>query len=169
MPKKPTCGHPERPVFSKLRCKECAQSDYARERQERQRNKLLSGEVKVKKINPMSNTLQLLDKIYDILSSELKPLHTICEGKGKISGCTHIATEIHHKKGRRGVLLIMSKNFSYLCRSCHQFCTDHSDEAKAMGLSMQINSKTIYDFTDREKELIEIFKVRLPKDVLCNT
>ncbi len=161
MPKVPTCGHPDRPVFSKGRCQQCAQADYARERQERQRAKIADGNLPAR-INPISDTLQLLNKIYAILCAELKPLHTICEGN--LSGCTHVATEIHHMKGRRGILLIMSKFFKYLCRNCHDFCTEHSAQAQEMGLSVQVNSQTDYEFTDRELELIEEFGVRLPKD-----
>lgn len=168
MAKIPTCGHPDRPVFSKGRCKQCADADYARERQERQKEKRENGEVPTK-VNPISDTQKIFNAIYEILCAELKPLHTICDGYGKIHGCTHAATEIHHKQGRRGALLIMSKKFAYLCRHCHDFCTINSAEAQEIGLSIKVNSKIEYDFTDRELQLIRIFQVRLPKDALYIT
>ncbi len=110
--------------------------------------------------NKVSDQQALLNKAYAILIAELKPLHTVCEAN--LVGCTKKATQVHHRKGRRGILLIMSKLFSYLCPHCHDFCTENSEEAVRLGLSLPINSKTDFEFTDREYELIEKFGIKTP-------
>ena len=129
----------------------------------------IKAEGKKRTVNKTSDQQVLLNKVYAILCRELKPLHTKCEAK--LLCCTGRATQIHHKQGRRGILLIMSKLFSYLCHNCHDFCTEHSKEAIEIGLSLPRNSKTEYEFTDREKELINKYNIRLPKGVyiLSNT
>ncbi len=157
-----TCGHPERKVFSKKRCKSCAQADYGKVSAQRKKEKRDKGEIK--KPNQVSNQQKLLNKAYKILAAELKPLHPKCQGN--LSGCTGKTTDIHHSKGRRGILLIISRYFKYLCHDCHDFCTVNSKEAKELGLSLPINSQTEYDFTEREKELIVLLKIRTPKDVV---
>lgn len=158
MPRVPTCGHPDRRVFSGWDCKECANKKYAiKAALKRTPAKASPPRVAVSKVSPLQG---ILNAIYAIISAELKPLHPVCEGK--LSGCTHKATDIHHMKGRKGFLLILSKYFKYLCRNCHDFCTVHSKEAKEMGLSLPINSETDYEFTEREAQLIEQFKLRRP-------
>lgn len=154
---KTTCGHTKRKVFSNGDCRECATVKYIKayqhKRQEQRKNKPLQ------KINQQSDQRIILNKIYKILCKEFKPLHPVCEGQ--LPGCTHKATEIHHKKGRRGLLLILSKYFGYLCSNCHTFCTKNSKAAKELGLSMQINSRTDFDFTPRELELLDRYEVKL--------
>lgn len=123
-------------------------------------------EIKKPSANPrreikwVSNQRALLNTIYKILCRELKPLHLVCD-RCKINK----VAEIHHSKGRRGFLLIMSFYFKYLCRTCHRDITDNSAEAINDGWSLPINSKTEYIFTDREVELINKYNIRTPKGV----
>lgn len=60
--------------------------------------------------------------------------NTICEAK--LSNCTHIATDIHHKAGRIGKLLCDTKYFISLCRSCHSFIEVNPKFAKEQGFSV---------------------------------
>lgn len=113
------------------------------------------------KINQASDQREKLYKIYKILCAILKPLHPKCEGK--LPGCTHKASEIHHSKGRRGFLLILSRYFKYMCHNCHSFCTENSAEAIELELSYRRNSPTEWDFTEKELELIQKHNLKLPK------
>mgnify|MGYP003503850759 FL=1 len=63
-----------------------------------------------------------------------------CQTNGIIKGCTIKATEVHHKKGKIGNLLITESNFLSICRSCHRWVTDNSKEAVEMGLSDKRNT-----------------------------
>lgn len=112
------------------------------------------------KINQQSDQRKLLNAIYSILIKELKP-GKMCEAKIK---CTsNMATQVHHKRGRRNWLLIMSKYFGYHCPACHQWATELSKEAVEIGLSLPINASFEWEFTKREVELMEKYKVKFPK------
>lgn len=130
--------------------------------QEKQREKLRSQpkkEIKSKPIPLVSQQQSKLNKIYAILASELKAINTKCEGN--LPDCMIHASTIHHSMGRRGLLLILSKYYKYLCIPCHRYCTEHSKEAIALGLSLPINSNPKYTFTEREIELINRFEVHV--------
>lgn len=117
----------------------------------------LKEKLKPTSTNKVSNTRSKLNAIYSMLCKELKPQHMICD-------CcrTNPATDIHHKKGRRGLLLIMSFYFKYVCNECHRKATTDSAWAKEIGLSMPINSATEYIFTQREVDLLEQRGVHMP-------
>lgn len=154
---KVTCGHTNRKNFSKGNCKQCANVVYAQGRQQRLRER--HSQTPPAPINPESELTNLLRKIYRILVAEFLPRQNTCQGKGKIPGCTGKPTEVHHGKGREGYLLILSKYFKYLCRHCHDFCTEHSAEAIDMGLSYRRNTPTEWAFTEREVELLKEYNV----------
>lgn len=155
------CGlHPSRKVYARKMCAGCYMSWY------QQRRKAILAKLnpaKRSKIRHASDQRTLLNIVYKILCAELKPIHTKCEAQ--LSGCLGISDQIHHKKGRRGIMLIMSTYFGYLCDSCHKHCTKHSREAVDKGLSLPINSQTDYIFTPREIELIKKYNIRTPKSV----
>ena len=151
-------NHPTKQIFCKGLCKPCYVIDYNK----RKIVKLnLSPKENRKPISMVSEQRKKLNSIYSIIAQELKPLHTKCEAQ--LPGCTHKATQIHHKKGRRGIMLILSKYFGYQCDNCHKICTKDSKLAKELGLSLPINSTTEYDFTPRELELIEKYNVNISK------
>lgn len=154
---KKTCkNHPNRIALCKELCSAC----YWSVNKVKYALKNKGGVKKPVLIRNASEKREILNNIYGILCRELKPQHLSCQGN--LEGCTHRATQIHHKKGRRNYLLIMSKHFCYLCKNCHDFCTVHSFVAMKIGLSMPINSTTEYDFTDREIELMIKYKVKIP-------
>lgn len=153
---KTTCAHPDRKNFSHGNCKQCAQVIYSQKRQK----KLIADQQTApkKKVKHQTELTQTLRKIYKELLAQLLPTllpqQNTCKGFGKISGCTKKPTEVHHMKGRRGWLLILSKYFCLLCRNCHDICTEDSALAKDLGISLPINSKTEFEFTDLELSLI---------------
>lgn len=153
-------NHPDIKAFCKKLCKSCYIKDYQAKR------RLIIAKLDPKKrseLRKQTDQRHLLKVVYKILCAELKPLHRCCEAN--LPGCQKIANEIHHAKGRRGILLIMSIHFKYLCSSCHSWLNVHSREAKEMGLSLPINSNTDYIFTDREIELIKKYNLKTPKSV----
>lgn len=52
-------------------------------------------------------------------------------------GCSCTELDLHHKKGRVGLLLINIAYFCALCRPHHQWVEDHPEEAIKMGLSVK--------------------------------
>lgn len=61
--------------------------------------------------------------------------HPMCEMQ--LTGCTGIATELHHKAGRSGKQLLKVEDFCGACHNCHTKATEHSRQAIVDG-----NSKT---------------------------
>lgn len=59
-----------------------------------------------------------------------------------LHGCTKVATDVHHKKGRENKLLLDKQYWLPVCRSCHDWITEHSKEAIEMGLSVSRHQKT---------------------------
>jgi hypothetical protein len=159
---KVTCGHTNRKNFSKGNCQQCAQVIYAQGRQQRLRERQVN--TPPERINPETELTHTLREILSILVAELLPRQNVCQGRGKIAGCTGKPTEVHHGKGRDGFRIILSKYFKYLCRNCHDFCTENSTEAIDMELSYRRNSPTDWSFTERELELIKEYGLRLPKE-----
>lgn len=66
--------------------------------------------------------------------------------------CTHDSTEVHHMKGKEGDLLLMVEYFKAACRSCHDWVTEHSNEAIELGFSVSRHKKE--GFPPEETELI---------------
>jgi hypothetical protein len=116
-------------------------------------------EKKSPAVKKVSDARQVLNKIYTTIAKELKPLHPICECCKQ-----NPATDIHHTAGRRGLLLIMSFYFRYICRKCHQKATDNSAWAREIGLSLLINSTKKHVFTLKEIELLEKNSVHIPNN-----
>ena len=51
------------------------------------------------------------------------------------SGCAWPATEIHHRRGRVGALLLDEAHWSGLCNDHHRWTTEHPAIAYEMGIS----------------------------------
>lgn len=58
----------------------------------------------------------------------------ICQAKIN-RHCTNEATQVHHKKGRTGLLLTDTSNFLSVCYQCHQFIELSPKLAKELGFS----------------------------------
>ena len=58
--------------------------------------------------------------------------HPMCQAN--ISGlCTHKSTDVHHKAGRVGSLLLDESKWMAVCRTCHQWIETHPIEATEKG------------------------------------
>ncbi len=60
--------------------------------------------------------------------------HPVCGAN--LSGCTTTATDVHHKAGRTGNLLLDESKWIALCRACHTWIETHPKEAKLMNFSL---------------------------------
>lgn len=47
--------------------------------------------------------------------------------------CTHHATDIHHRAGRLGAMLLDESEWLSACRNCHDWCHQHSNAARELG------------------------------------
>ena len=72
------------------------------------------------------------DQVYSKLRKDYLTLYPVC--KAKIPGCTSTATDIHHKAGR-GKYYLITTTWISVCRSCHNWITEHSKEAIELGFS----------------------------------
>lgn len=57
--------------------------------------------------------------------------HPFCEAR--VSGCTHTATDIHHKAGRFGDRLTDKSEFLAVCRNCHRWIHDNDKLSREKG------------------------------------
>lgn len=108
------------PLFSKGRCKNCAQKTY---------KPLSKTQTKIKKV---STKLSKELRRYSALREQYLRQHPICQAKVKCRG--KLATDIHHMKGR-GKYLLDTTKFLSVCRDCHDWITEFSNEAIELGLS----------------------------------
>lgn len=67
--------------------------------------------------------------------------HAWCLG-GKLlglRGCTKWATDVHHTKGRVGSLMLDERHWAQMCRTCHQWVTEHpADNRRLISLMEEI-------------------------------
>ena len=152
MATKRNCIHIDRPIFSHGRCKSCSIVVYQKKAQEKSKEKKVV-------IKQKTDRKKSLDAIYSIIRPLFLKERPLCEAN--LPGCTKRATQVHHVKGRRGLLYIMSHYFRAHCGNCHRWVTDHSKEAKEMGISEPINTKTVNIFTKLEVELIEKYNIKV--------
>lgn len=57
----------------------------------------------------------------------------------QLKGCTGHTTDCHHQEGREGDKLLNEENWLPVCRPCHNYITEHSNEAIEKGLSERRN------------------------------
>lgn len=57
------------------------------------------------------------------------------ECEAGLSGCTFVATECHHKKGRIGKNLLDRSTWLPVCRNCHDIIENEPEMAKEKGFS----------------------------------
>ena len=123
------CG---KPVFSKGLCKNCWLKVHAKPLK---RTALKPTKTKIKQVSePRKKKL----KGYTQLRKEWLPNHPDCEAN--LSGCTKESTQVHHKQGREGDLLLDTTKWLAICDNCHIFITDNSKIAIELGLSLRRNT-----------------------------
>lgn len=57
--------------------------------------------------------------------------HPFCQIR--TTHCTHHATDIHHRAGRLGAMLLDESQWLSTCRNCHQWTHQHSNAARELG------------------------------------
>lgn len=85
-----------------------------------------------KRISPVSKKMRETMDEYSKKRASFLIVHPMCQAK--LIGCTHGATDVHHKAGRGENHLKMS-TWLAVCRSCHSYIELHPEEAKELGLS----------------------------------
>jgi hypothetical protein len=65
--------------------------------------------------------------------------HHRCQFPG---GCIEPSTDLHHKAGRRGEMLLDQTRWAALCRAHHSWVTEHPAAAVEMGISELRNGVT---------------------------
>lgn len=50
--------------------------------------------------------------------------------------CGGAATEVHHRAGRSGALLLDDSKWAAMCHGCHMYATEHPAEAIERGWSL---------------------------------
>ena len=86
-----------------------------------------------KPLNPRSSKQQKLEALYSILRTKYLQHHPYCEAH--LPGCQINASDIHHKKGRTGDLMLDDTEFLAVCRMCHGWIETNHVDAKLLGLS----------------------------------
>jgi hypothetical protein len=89
-----------------------------------------------------SDKRNVLDQLYSKLRKEFLIKNPYCQAK--LQGCSAIATDVHHKKGR-GSYYLDQNTWIGLCRACHQWITDHNSDAIKMGLSVSRLNNNLED------------------------
>lgn len=88
-----------------------------------------------KKPKPVSDKRKEENKEYSIKRIKFLLENPNC--KARIQGiCTGVATEVHHQAGRENDLLLDERYWLPSCRGCHDWCTEFSNEAIELGLSI---------------------------------
>jgi hypothetical protein len=92
-----------------------------------------------KPIAPRSHKRSQEERVYTGKRVIFMLEHPMCQAN--ISGlCTHRSTDVHHKAGRVGSLLLDEQLWMSVCRVCHQWIEEHPIEATEQGWRV---SKTI--------------------------
>lgn len=85
-------------------------------------------------IKPKSDKKAALDQLYTVLRNKFFQNDANKSCKARLKGCTLVASDVHHTKGR-GESLNDVSTWIPLCRNCHNYVETHPAEAKALNLS----------------------------------
>lgn len=91
--------------------------------------------TRVSKPRPRSLKKIKLDKQYSMLRVNFLTLHQHCQAA--LPGCSRVASEVHHKKGKVGELYLDVRYWLAVCRSCHQWIETHPADAQEKGFSIK--------------------------------
>lgn len=87
---------------------------------------------KRKRIPQMSEKMKADNKKYLKARTNFLSLNLVCQ----FEKCTNKATQVHHRKGRIGSLLINENYFMAVCSTCHQIIEENPEYAKEKGYSV---------------------------------
>jgi len=80
-----------------------------------------------------SSKIVKLNAAYSVLREQFLKRKPYCEAH--LPGCAVNATDVHHKKGRTGALLLDDTEFLAVCRTCHNWIENNHVDAKLLGFS----------------------------------
>lgn len=143
MAKKCTCGC-NGPVFSKGLCRRSWLMKYGKPIPKNKKPLLPKKPISTKTspnppkkrspIKKVSDKMKALLAEYHRLRAIFLKAYPICEAN--INGvCIHKATEVHHKRGRIGWLLLAVQHWLSVCRPCHSWIEKNPKSAKERGFS----------------------------------
>lgn len=89
--------------------------------------------VKQQPLSPRSPKRAKEERLYSAKRILFLSEHKMCEAH--LQGCTNFATEVHHKKGRIGELLLDVTEWLAACHNCHAYIELNPIEAKILGFS----------------------------------
>lgn len=96
--------------------------------------------VKQKTIPHRSSKRSKEEREYSVLRLEFLTKKTMCEAH--LTNCSGLSTDVHHKQGRIGSLLLDTSKWLSVCRSCHDWIENNPKEAKEKGFSLSRNQNT---------------------------
>lgn len=100
-------------------------------------HKIYAGEKfeapKVKVIPKKSDKRIDADRVYAKQRLKFLKKNPFC--KAGLTGCTKVAEDVHHKKGRVGDNYLDEKTWLSVCRSCHTIIESEPEKSKRLGLS----------------------------------
>jgi hypothetical protein len=89
---------------------------------------------KQKKISPRSSKRVKEESEYSKERRKFLLERPMCEAH--LPGCTHVSTDVHHKMGRIGKLLLNVMYWLSCCRSCHNWIELNPSKARELGFSL---------------------------------
>lgn len=92
-----------------------------------------TNQLKRAPLSPKSSKKAKEDTVYTKLRRDYLTINPICQAK--IPGCTGVATDIHHKKGR-GQYYLITTTWMSACRQCHEWIETNPAEAKDLGFTI---------------------------------
>lgn len=97
------------------------------------KNKSISKPTTRSKIRPVSSKRQKQDAEYMKLRERFLTENNLCQIK--FPGCTHFATDVHHKYAgaNRAVYYLIQSTWAATCRSCHDRVHNSPQEARDLG------------------------------------
>lgn len=75
--------------------------------------------------------------VYNPIAAMFKLLHPFCQvcvWKGKLTSQARDTDDVHHMRGREGMLLFDTRYWLASCRDCHQWIHNSPGDAKGLGL-----------------------------------
>jgi len=92
--------------------------------------------AKSKPIAPRSQKRSKEERLYSANRVLFLQEHPMCQAH--LPGiCTKYSTDVHHKMGRIGELLLMIIHWLAVCRACHDWIENHPEEAREKGFSIK--------------------------------
>ena len=85
-----------------------------------------------------SKSKEAQDAVYAAIAKLFKAAHPtcrICELRGNVP--PRWTDDVHHSRGREGLLLFDVRYFIAACRTCHTWAEDNKEAARALGVTAQ--------------------------------